>query len=112
MIPFYDNYPQEPDADGWIDIERIYCFDWDAFDKALFDALVARFAKLPEPRSGAKGLAWYSEDEDIKNGYLHASVETPGLQVYGTLPLKTWQEWDRAFQAAAAGLPARDMPAG
>lgn len=112
MIPFYDNYPPEPDADGWVDIERIYCFDWDAFDKALWDSMAERVASLPEYRSSASGWAWFSDHEDIENGYLHASVEPPGLQIYGTLKLETWQEWDRLFQAAAAGLPARDMPAG
>jgi hypothetical protein len=109
MIPFYDNYPPEPDADGWVDIDRIYCFDWDAFDTPLFDSLTARVTTLPEHRSSASGWAWYSDKEDVESGYLHASIEPPGLQVYGTLPIATWQQWDRELQAIAAEFPVRSI---
>jgi len=109
MIVFYDNRPLEPDNEGFVDVERIYCFDWDSFDKPLFDLLMARCAELPEPKSRTSGLAWYSEEEDIEYGYLHASVEIPGLQVYGTLKLNAWQEWDRTFQSLVDGLPMRDL---
>jgi hypothetical protein len=50
MIPFYDNILVEPDEDGWVDVERIYCFDWDAFDLSLMDRLRAIFDTLPESK--------------------------------------------------------------
>ena len=111
MVPFYDNYPLEPDNDGWVDIDRIYCFDWDAFDRHTMDHLWRVFWALPQ--SGRYDLNrcpwWYSEQEDIDVGYLHGSVEISGLQVYGSLPFETWQEWDRAFQAKVTGFPYRTL---
>src|SRR5260221_14554271 len=100
MIPFYDNWSAQPDSDGWVDIERIYCFDWDEFDKSMFKELETVLATLP----GAikhDCYAWYSDTDDIENGYLMASVEPPGLQVYGTLPFTIWQRWDQSIQAKA-----------
>lgn len=32
MMPFYDNMRLEADKDGWVDVERIYCRDWEAVD--------------------------------------------------------------------------------
>lgn len=107
-VPFYDIKPPET-LDGWIEVERIYCLDWDEFNRDLFDRLQVIFRALPQARKpDADGCFWwYSDREDIESGYLTAGVEPPGLQVFGTLPLATWQEWDRAFQAAIKGLPFR-----
>jgi len=109
MVTWYDTGPLDPDDEGFVDIERIYCLDWSAFDKPHWERLEAIVAMLPEPRCDARGWAWYSAEEVIKNGYLHASVELPGLQVYGTLKLETWLEWDRAFQVLVDGLPMREL---
>jgi hypothetical protein len=112
VVVFYDNYPLEPDDEGFVDIERIYCFDWRAFSPPQWERLETIFRMLPEPRRDAKGRAWFSAQENIETGYLHASVEllpNVGLQVYGTLKLETWQNWDRAFQSLADGLPMRDL---
>jgi hypothetical protein len=111
MIPFYDNKLLEPAEDGWVDVERIYCFDWDAFDETLMERLRAIFVALPQSRKHDAHDChwWYSDREDIENGYLTAGVEPPGLQVFGSLPLATWREWDRAFQAQAVGFPVRHM---
>jgi hypothetical protein len=110
-VPFYDNKPLEPREDGWVDIERIYCFDWDAFDRSLTDRLRSIFQELPSYRKHDTDDChwWYSDREDIEQGYLTAGWEPPGLQVFGTLPLGDWQEWDHAFQSRATGLPIRDL---
>jgi hypothetical protein len=51
---------------------------------------------------------WFGTDEEAPP-FLWASVEPPGLQVYGVLPLTSWNDWDAAFRAAVetAGLPVR-----
>jgi hypothetical protein len=110
-VPFYDTKPLEPSDDGWVDVERIYCFDWDAFDRALMDRLRDIFRELPQSRTHDHDDChwWYSDREDIDQGYLTAGVEPPGLQVFGTLPLALWEAWDREFQTRATGLPVRDL---
>jgi len=99
-VPFYDTKPAEPDGDGWVDVERIYCLDWDAFDRALMDRLRDIFRILPQSRKHDPDDChwWYSDREDTDAGYLTAGVEPPGLQVFGTLPLAAWEEWDREFR--------------
>jgi hypothetical protein len=108
-ILFYDTKSLEPSDDGWVDIERIYCFDWDAFDGALMDRLRQIFLALPGSRKLDADDChwWYSDREDIEHGYLTAGVEPPGLQVFGTLPIAAWEEWERDFQVRAEGLPVR-----
>ncbi|MEZ6143003.1 MAG: hypothetical protein R3B84_20760 [Zavarzinella sp.] len=98
-------------SDGWLDIERIYCFDWDAFDRDDMDRLRAIFASLPQSKKHDAHDChwWYAEQDDPEHGYLTAGVEPPGLQVFGTLPLREWEAWDRAFQERAAGLPVRQV---
>jgi hypothetical protein len=72
MIPFYDNKALDPDEDGWVDVERIYLFDWDKFDGPLLDRLRAVFATLPQSRKGDTDDChwWYSDREDIETGCL------------------------------------------
>jgi hypothetical protein len=110
-ITYYDIADATPEEDGWVDIERIYCFDWDAFDKALMDQLEAVFKLLPEARRmDSDGCYWwYADDEDVEGGYLTAGVEPPGLQVFGTLQVREWEKWDSVFQEKAAGFPMRQI---
>lgn len=108
-IPFYDISADTADEQGWLDIERVYCFDWDAFDLSLMERLRALFESLPKSRKQDAGGChwWFSDHEDLDNGYLTAGVEPPGLHVFGTLPLSSWLSWDEAFQRAAHGFPCR-----
>jgi hypothetical protein len=110
-IPYYDNLPLEPSEDGWVDVERIYCFKWDAFDRAQMDHLRAIFGTLPQSKGPDEHDChwWFSDYDDFDGGYLTAGVEPPGLQVFGSLPVPSWEEWDRALQAGAAGLPVRTL---
>lgn len=97
MAWFYDCKPLELGDDGWVDVERIYCLEVDSVDEQLLDRLRMIFDGLPgSVKQDADGCHWwYSDWEDIENGYLTAGIEPPGLQVFGTLPLTTWQEWDK-----------------
>lgn len=110
-IPYYDCGETEPAEDGWLDVERIYCFDWDAFDRNDMDKLWAIFALLPHSKghSDHECPRWYAESDDPENGYLTASVEPSGLQVFGTLPAGEWEAWDREFRQRAVGLPIRQL---
>jgi hypothetical protein len=111
-VPFYDCSEHEPTTDGWLDIERIYCLDWDAFSRADMDRLRALFSALPQSKQhDAYGCHWwYADDDDTEGGYLTAGIEPPGLHVFGTLPAREWAAWDRAFQEKAVGFPIRQFP--
>jgi hypothetical protein len=108
-IPFYDCKDLDATSDGWLDIERIYCFDWDAFTPEDMDRLRLVFASLPQSKRHDSDDChwWFADHEDVESGYLTAGIELPGLQVFGTLPAGTWAEWDRVFQQAIDGLPVR-----
>lgn len=89
----------------WVDVERGYGLDWQAFsdrDWAMFDQLLTLL-----PGAAGAPYAWYSADEDVERGYLHASVEPPGLHVYGSLDRERLTSWHRAFQEAVEHLPLR-----
>ena len=103
-----DSDPDDPD---WYDIERIYCFEWEAFSNADWKTLRASYAKLPNYETQAEDAfpRWFSRTDDPENGYLWASVESAGLQVAGTLRRTIWDDWDRQFRAATAGLPFRQV---
>ena len=110
-LPHYDCADPDPTPEGWLDIVRIYCFDWDAFDRDDMDRLRSILATLPQWKKHDVHDChwWYAEWDDAEHGYLTAGVEPPGLQVFGTLPLREWEVWDRAFQERAAGLPVRKL---
>lgn len=111
-VVFYDNLePTPPDEDipGVVEVERIYCFDWDRFRENDWQELSRIYETLPgSVRNPKSGPAWFGDDEEHPP-FLWASVEPPGLQVYGVLPESDWLAWDERFRAAASGLPMRVM---
>lgn len=109
-IPYYDNLPPEP-VDGvtcLVEVERVYLLDWVRFGEADWGDLTRLFEGLPRaiPAVRPGFWTWFGDDEDAPP-FLSASVETPGLQVYGVLPEADWWAWDGRFRAGAAGLPCR-----
>lgn len=102
---------EDPNDPGWLDIERIYCFDWDAFTDADWEKLRLIYTTLPGYQETADRtfLRWFSAEDDPDNGYLWASVEPPGLQVAGTLEHRVWDGWDGRFRSAIAALPFRQL---
>lgn len=109
-VPFYviDEEPSDPDEPGWVDFERVYGFDWDAFSKDHWNRLEAALRQLPEVRSILAGAyAWYSDTDDSRAGYIHGSVEPPGLHVYGSIDGSRLSIWHDAFQRCVVGLPSR-----
>ena len=49
---------------------------------------------------------WFGQDEEHPP-FLWASVEPPGLQVYGVVRAVDWQLWDATFRESIAELPFR-----
>jgi hypothetical protein len=41
--------------------------------------------------------------------YPTAGVEPPGLQVFGSLPVATWEDWDQAFPERIVGWKVRKL---
>lgn len=111
MTPYYDNLSMEPDSEGWVDFERIYCFAWDDFDNDAMDRLWTLIRTIPRfvTQSSDGCYWWYSDREDVETGYLTVGVELPGLQVFGTLPLSCWESWQHEFQHRVTGFPVRKL---
>lgn len=110
-VMWYDNaMDQDPNDPEWFDIERVYTFDWDSFNKPDWKRLTVVMNSLPGFVDTAESFArWYSPIDDPENGYLWGSVEPPGLQVAGTLKDSVWKEWDLAFRIAISSFPFRDL---
>ena len=108
-VSFYDVADVQPASNGWLDIERIYCFAWDAFSTEDMRRLGEIFQSLPQwKHEDARGCHWwYAENEDPDHGYLTASIEPPGLQVFGSLQYTDWVAWDGMFRERASKLPTR-----
>jgi hypothetical protein len=110
-VPFYDNLVAISEEDpSMVEIERVYCVDFDAFADADWSRLVDIYRSLPGHYRMAQTPMWFGDDEE-RLPFLWASVEPPGLQVYGVLPPTAWVEWDRAFMMAlnASTLPFRQL---
>ena len=110
-VIWYDNAIEPDPADpSWLDIERIYCFDWDAFTDSDWKQLGSIYSLLPGYESNCTDLPrWFSPVDDPQGGYLWASVEPPGLQVAGTLHKESWLDWDKRFRGAIEALPFRRL---
>lgn len=113
-VPCYDTLPATPvDGDpSVVKVERIYCLDFDCFEAHHWQALDVIYRSLPGGYRARQVPSWFggAEEEGVPP-FLGASVEPPGLQVYGMLPLSEWLGWDAAFKAAldASGLPMRRL---
>lgn len=107
-VQFYDNLDATP-IDGLsclVEVERVHCLDWDHFGNDHWQGLTRIYEGLPGTVRHRDGPMWFGDDEDVPP-FLRASVEPPGLQVYGVLPEADWWAWDERFRESAAGLPCR-----
>lgn len=107
-VPFSDNLEATP-IDGLsclVEVERVYGLDWDRFGEDHWRGLSRIYEGLPGALRPSDGPMWFGDDEDVPP-FLWASVEPPGLQVYGVLPEADWRAWDERFRKAAVGLPCR-----
>jgi len=107
-VPFYDNLEATP-IDGLsclVEVERIYCLDWDRFGEDHWRGLSIIYEALPGSLRLHDVPMWFGDDEDLPP-FLWASVEPTGLQAYGVLPEADWRAWDERFRSAIGGLPGR-----
>jgi hypothetical protein len=106
-VPFYDN-SDDDGRSGTIEIDRIYCFDFDRFTEAEWAELDRVYRGLPRFVRYDPLPRWFS-DTELAAPYLWASVEPPGLQVAGVLPLTDWHTWDERFRAGIMDLPSYEF---
>lgn len=100
----YELSPTETTEAGTVIVDHIYCLDhdrWSTRHEATLDAILRRLPGY-EPNS----VGWF-------RGQLIDSMEPPGLQVFGEVPLHEWQEWHARFVAEVEGsdLPVRFVEA-
>ena len=110
MIWHYDNKLEIYEGDAkFIEIERIYCINFDDFNEEQWEELTQIYNRLPGARYQKDVPYWYGVNEN-RPPYLWVSVEPPGLQVVGSLPLKDWLRWDESFQKQleSSSLPIRE----
>ena len=94
----YDNHFETHHANAeFVEFERIYCLQFDLFSEKHWGELELIYAQLPGTRHSMEVPHWFGDDENHPP-YLWVSVEPPGLQVAGVLPLSDWVEWDETFR--------------
>jgi len=107
-VVFYDiELAELPERPGWVRVDRVHCWDEDAFTPDDYEAAKSLLARLPDYRPGPLPL-WFGDDDDEEGGYLSAGWEPPGLQVSGVLRRTDWARWTRAFEELAPPLPCRE----
>ena len=101
QVPFYDNMTATPlpEERSLVEVERVYELAFDDFDESHWQALDRIYRTLPGSYRALQIPTWFGDDEP-KPPFLSASVEPPGLQVYGVLRHTDWLAWDVAFTAA------------
>ena len=105
---YYDAQPIDPD-DSVIDIDRIYCLDWDAWTAEHRVALEAIYPELPGWVGYDNGPCWFGF-ESTDDLFLWASMEPPGLQVAGVVNRADWRAWHEAFLKRTSHLLYRTPP--
>ena len=98
-VIFYDNLEPTPleDEPDLVEVERIYCLRFDSFSKADWAELDAIYRRLPGGYRENQIPYWFGDSDDAPT-YLSASVEPPGILVYGILSLEQWSRWDAALR--------------
>ena len=107
---YYNLYEPLHDNPEFVEIERVYCFAFDIFTDADWQSLNDIYNRLPERRTNTPdGCPWWFGVDEESEPFLWASVEPPGLQVYGVLRPGDWIKWDTAFRSQAEELPKRQV---
>lgn len=92
---YYDNSDIKADENGIVFVDRVYCIDFNSFNKALWERLGEVYSLLPH-KIDTDYPHWYGiEGKD--EFYLSTSVEPSGLQVSGELKEVDWIKWESTF---------------
>ena len=101
---YYDN-SNSIDADGFLEIDRVYCLRLGDFTDSDWAVLSERYKTLPRwCGPGEHGFpCWFGSAE--KAPYLIASVEPSGLQIFGAVPPDSLERWHESFVVVCQELP-------
>jgi hypothetical protein len=105
-IVFYDNQEVEHNDSGVLDIDRVYCLDFNNFTKDDWSVLGGIYSKLPNQiiENNIGQQMWFGI-EDSSEFYLWASAEPSGLQVVGDLREHDWKQWEKLFHDRIEHFP-------
>ncbi|MCU0444643.1 MAG: hypothetical protein MUE85_06960 [Microscillaceae bacterium] len=84
-------------GDNWLEIERLYAFDWQKFQVQDWQALHETYQNLPHFLGYDTLPHWFGKSSHSLP-HLWASVVPKGLLVSGILPLKDWLLWENIWQ--------------
>jgi len=108
VIQYYDNNEDEATTsrpgeavEHDVDVDRVYGINYDMTDEQ-WRRLDEIYRALPGSSAELGSAAWFGA-EGAPSGWLAASAEPSGLQVFGRLPVVEWQRWSAAFQTAIDG---------
>lgn len=97
-IYFYDNNEIVKDNFGNVEIDRVYCIDFERFSQGDWKRLSDLYKTLPNQIIIDKiGQQMWFGEEGQSDFYLWASVELSGLQVAGHLQFDDWCKWVQIF---------------
>lgn len=104
IICFYDN--SEIMEEPIVQIDRVYCLDFNQFTNDSWDRLAAIYSLLPSQICINKigQPCWFGE-EGKTDYFLWASVELSGLQIAGILKSSDWNEWECRFNELVSVFP-------
>jgi hypothetical protein len=108
---YYDNLSAPlKDEPEFVEVERVYCFDWDQFTDVLWRQLSDTFEAMPDRMPASHdGCPWWFGTDEERHPFLWASREPSGLQVYGVIKPADWSAWDHQFRQLTEALPKRDI---
>ena len=103
---YYELTDPKAVPNGMVEVDRMYCFDFDNFGDAEWERLTTIINDLPEhqPISG-DGCPWWFGSNSSVPPYLVASVEPTGWLVQGVIPEDAWVSWHTQLQSVVSGLP-------
>ena len=103
--PFYYDNSEAVDANGYVQVDRIYCLKLDQFTDADWALLADCYGRLPGwSGTGEHGFpCWFGSSESAP--YLIASAEPSGLQVFGAVQPNDLRRWHDAFFDVCSKLP-------
>ncbi len=96
MSLLLDRYPVNL-GDNWLEIERIYAFDWQKYELQYPQNLHEIYQSLPR-FLGYHPLPFWFGDSAYTLPHLWASGEVAGLRVVGILPMQDWLIWASIFE--------------
>ncbi|MFL0267943.1 hypothetical protein [Candidatus Clostridium radicumherbarum] len=105
-ISYYDNNEIEHNEFGTINIDRVYCLDFNKFSNNEWTALADIYRKLPNQvvEGNIEQQMWFGT-EGVSEFYLWSSVEPSGLQVVGHLKERDWKHWEKLFHESIGQFP-------